>query len=72
MFGKNVRRRRRANGWSQEHLAFECGLKRSYLSDIERGIRNPTLGVVERIAEQLKMAPWELLREQPDEPDSDA
>lgn len=51
--GKNVRALREANGWSQEELAFEAGLHRTYISQVERGIRNPTITVVEKIAVAL-------------------
>ncbi len=62
-FGKNVRAARQKLGWSQEQLAFEAGIKRSYLSEVEGGKRNPTLDVVERIANGLNLSPSELLRE---------
>lgn len=44
-----------------EALAHEVGLAYSYAGQIERGQRNPTLDVVERIAEALKMDPIRLL-----------
>ncbi len=52
--GKNVQRLRKAKGWSQEELAFECGLHRTYISGVERGIRNPTVTVLEKIARALE------------------
>jgi transcriptional regulator with XRE-family HTH domain len=52
-FGDNVSRLRRQKGWSQEQLAFECKMHRTYISGIERGIRNPTIIVAERIARAL-------------------
>ena len=42
--GLNVKNVRRERGLSQEGLAFECGLHRTYVSGVERGIRNPTVG----------------------------
>lgn len=51
--GMNVRTLREARGWSQEELAFEAGLHRTYISQVERGIRNPTITVVEKIAGAL-------------------
>ena len=61
IFGENVRRVRRARGLSLEALAHEVGLAYSYMGQIERGQRNPTLDVVERIAEVLQAEPLALL-----------
>lgn len=60
--GLNVRRIRTERGWSQEELAFESGLHRTYISGIERGARNPTVTVIAELAEALKVAPADLLR----------
>jgi transcriptional regulator with XRE-family HTH domain len=46
----NVRRLREEKGWSQEKFAFESNIHRTYISDIERAGRNPTIEIVERIA----------------------
>ena len=59
--GKNVRRLREAKGWSQEAFADEAGIHRTYVSDIERGARNPTITVVEKLATALKVTASELL-----------
>ncbi|WP_420419742.1 helix-turn-helix domain-containing protein [Pacificispira sp.] len=59
--GKNVQRLRKAKGWSQEELAFECGLHRTYISGVERGIRNPTVTVLEKIALSLESTVSSLL-----------
>jgi transcriptional regulator with XRE-family HTH domain len=48
--GKSVQRLRQAKGWSQEELAEQAGMHRTYISGIERGIRNATLTVLERLA----------------------
>ncbi len=57
--GLNVKNFRRAKGLSQEGLAFECGLHRTYVSGVERGVRNPTVVVLEKIARALKVpASW--------------
>lgn len=53
--GKNVQRLRKAKGWSQEELAFECGLHRTYISGVERGVRNPTVAVLGKIALALEV-----------------
>jgi transcriptional regulator with XRE-family HTH domain len=60
--GLNVQRLRREIGWSQEDLAFESGLHRTYISGVERGVRNPTVMVLQRIADALSVEPAELLR----------
>lgn len=51
--GLNVQRLRREKGWSQEDLAFESGLHRTYISGIERGVRNPTVTIVAKLAATL-------------------
>ena len=60
--GLNVQRIRRKRGWSQEELAFESGLHRTYISGIERGARNPTVLVLGKLAEALEVRPDRLLR----------
>lgn len=59
--GRNIRRLREEAGLSQEQLAFDAGMKRSYLSDMERGVRNPTVRALGRLAEALKVKPGLLL-----------
>lgn len=59
--GVNIRKFRNERGLSQEELAFECGLHRTYISGVERGIRNPTVVVLERIAMALEVPTWRLL-----------
>lgn len=49
----NMKRLRKERGWSQEALADEAGLDRTYISGIERVVKNPTITVVERIASAL-------------------
>jgi transcriptional regulator with XRE-family HTH domain len=61
--GLNVKRFRAERGLSQEELAFECGLHRTYVSGVERGVRNPTVVVLEKIAKALKVATSLLLEE---------
>jgi transcriptional regulator with XRE-family HTH domain len=62
ILGRNIRRVREALDASQEEIAFRAGMNRPYLSDVERGARNPTVEVVERIAKALKVDPAELFR----------
>lgn len=61
IFAQNVVLKRKERGWSQEQLALEVGIQRSYMSGIERGTRNPTLAVVEKIAVALDIEPVDLL-----------
>ncbi len=57
----NVRKAREAKGWSQEDFADRAGIHRTYVSDIERGRRNPTITVVEKLASPFEMTASELL-----------
>lgn len=59
-FGKRVKALREARGWSQEELADRAGLHRTYVSAVERAVRNPTLTVIERIAKALDITTSEL------------
>lgn len=59
--GENVRRIRKEVGWSQEDLAHESGLHRTYISGIERGVRNPTVLILAKIGETLGVEIVELL-----------
>ena len=52
---RNMQRLRRERGWSQEELADRSGLHRTYISGVERGVRNPTLTVLDRIAAALEV-----------------
>jgi transcriptional regulator with XRE-family HTH domain len=52
-FGRTVRRRREAQGLSQEALAEAAGLHRTYVSLLERGRRNPSLEVICAVAKGL-------------------
>jgi transcriptional regulator with XRE-family HTH domain len=53
--GLAVRRIRRQRHWSQEQLAAEALLHRTYISDIERGVRNASLTSLVRIADALEV-----------------
>jgi transcriptional regulator with XRE-family HTH domain len=46
MLGNRIRELRRETGLSQEDFADKCGIDRSYMSGIERGVRNPTLEIL--------------------------
>lgn len=60
-FGTKLRSLREQHGWSQEEFADRAGMHRTYVSSIERGIRNPTLSVLERLAKALGISMAELL-----------
>ena len=60
-FGKAVREARKRRGLSQEQLAFDCGLHRTYISSVERGERNISLVNIHRIARALKVQPKDLV-----------
>jgi transcriptional regulator with XRE-family HTH domain len=62
IMGRNVRIERKRKGMSQEQLALDAGMKRSYLSDLERGTRNPTVRALGRLAEALGIEPEVLVR----------
>jgi transcriptional regulator with XRE-family HTH domain len=62
LVGRNVRRLREERGLSQEKLAFEADLHRTYISGVERGARNPTVLVLGQLAKALKVTPDILLR----------
>lgn len=53
ILAKNVKTRRKALGLSQEKLALDAEIDRTYISQIERGISNPSLLVLVKIADRL-------------------
>jgi transcriptional regulator with XRE-family HTH domain len=61
IFGKRLASLRKELGWSQEKLAIESGVARSYLSGVERGIRNIALLNICRLAETLDVKPKDLM-----------
>jgi transcriptional regulator with XRE-family HTH domain len=61
-FGFAVKVRREELGLTQEDLADKAGIHRTYLSDIERGARNPSLVSIERVAAGLELALSDLFR----------
>ena len=58
---KNLRLLRRKKGWSQEAFAEEAGLHRTYISDLERAARNPTITAVDKLATTLGVTVGQLL-----------
>jgi transcriptional regulator with XRE-family HTH domain len=55
LVGANLKDLRKRKGVSQEALAFDCDLHRTYISGVERGIRNPTVVVLAKIAKALSV-----------------
>lgn len=61
LFGHRLIELRKAKGWSQERLALESGLARSYVGGVERGQRNIALLNIFKLAETLGVEAGELL-----------
>lgn len=60
-FGRNLRAIRKSKGFSQERLAHETGIDRSYLGKIERGEVNITIEKIYLLADHLQCSPKDLL-----------
>ena len=58
----NLRKLRVAKGLSQERLGLEAAIARTYVSRLERGLENPTVGVLDRLAKALAVKTVELLK----------
>jgi len=63
-FGRRIRALRLAAGLSQEQLAERSGLHRTYVSSLERGLRNVGLDNILRLADALRVPPAALFEEQ--------
>jgi transcriptional regulator with XRE-family HTH domain len=63
VFGKVLKQRREFLNLSQEELAFEAGLHRTYISLLERGVKSPTLNVLFRLADALDIPASEFIQE---------
>jgi transcriptional regulator with XRE-family HTH domain len=61
----NIVALRHEKGWSQEALAFECGLHRTFVAHVERQARNIAVDNIERIAIALGVQSYELLLPRP-------
>lgn len=59
-FGERLRELRAERGWSQEHLAHEASLDRTYVSGVERGVRNVGLDNVYKLATALGVSARDL------------
>jgi transcriptional regulator with XRE-family HTH domain len=60
----NLRRIRAEKRLSQDALADLCEIDRTYISGIERGLRNLSIDNLERLAMALRLEPWQLIRRQ--------
>ena len=67
-FSKNLKKIRLSKGFSQESLADECGLHRTYVSSVERGERNITVDNMEKLALALGVDIRDLLNPNEQEP----
>ena len=61
-FATNLRRLRNAKGWSQDELALEAEISRSYLSQLEKGVYHVSIKVIGRLADKLDVEPDEFLK----------
>ncbi|AAT75423.1 MULTISPECIES: helix-turn-helix domain-containing protein [Mesoplasma] len=62
LVASNLKRIRQNKKLSQEELGFRCGISKNYVSDFERGKRNITIKVFQKIVEGLGVQPEELLK----------
>lgn len=62
-FGRVIRARREQMGVSQEELAYQANVHRTYVSMLERGVSNPTLSVIADLASALETTITSLARE---------
>ena len=60
--GKKIKALRNKKGFSQEALAFKSRLHRTYISDIERGLRNVSIKNIDKIARALNVNPEDLIK----------
>ena len=61
LFGKELKRVRSSRGLSQEALALEADIDRSFLSKLERGVRQPTITVIFKLCNALDYRPEKLV-----------
>ena len=60
--GANLRQAREAKGWSQEELAFRCGVHRTYVGAVERGEYNTTILTLRRFTKALGISLHDAIR----------
>ena len=63
VLARNMRKLRALHGLSQEALAHESDVDRTYVSSIERAKRSVSIDIVARIAKALAVEPWKLLKD---------
>jgi transcriptional regulator with XRE-family HTH domain len=61
--GQVIKRRREAAGLSQEEFAERAEVHRTYVSQLERGLKSPSVRVLVKMADALGCEAWEILRE---------
>jgi transcriptional regulator with XRE-family HTH domain len=64
-FATNLRRLRNARGLSQDDLAYDAGMSRSYLSQLEKGAFYVSIKIIGKLADTLRAEPEEFLKRQP-------
>jgi transcriptional regulator with XRE-family HTH domain len=68
VFARNLRKCRKAAGFSQEALAHEAGIDRTYVSALERTVYSASIDMIERLADVLGVEPATLLERPPRRP----
>lgn len=61
MLGRELRKARQAVGLTQEQLALNARVDRSYLSELERDLKSPTVAMLFRLCDVLRVAPSSIL-----------
>ena len=62
-FGNALQRLRKKHDLSQEELAFRVGIHRTYISQLERGLKSPSLRTIGKICDELKLSLSQLMQE---------
>lgn len=62
-FGNALQRLRKAHDLSQEELAFRVGIHRTYISQLERGLKSPSLRTIGKICDELKLSLSQFMQE---------
>ena len=61
LFGEEISHLRKNRGFSQEELGFQAGVHRTYVSQIERGLKSPTLTVILKLTQALSCSAGQLV-----------